>query len=161
MYATATKATKPTSTTAKKPATKKAPAKKPAAKKPAAKKPAKKAAKKPVKKKPVKKVKAKAKPKPKKKVAKKVVLTDSQKLRKQLKELKVTALLQEPKAKPSNAYTVLFIQNATGSKDITLSAKDAAAKYKVASTAELEVTIIINLLFNQIFAKPHHRDSIT
>ncbi|KAB8289623.1 hypothetical protein EYC80_010537 [Monilinia laxa] len=142
LYATAT-ATKAKPTTAKKPATKtKTPA---TAKKPATKKPAKKAAKKPAKK-SAKKVKAKAKPKPKpkpkpkkKKVAKKVVLTDSQKLRKKLKELKVIALVSdEPKQKPQNAFRVLFEELTAGSGDVIGSSKLASTQFKSASTAELE-----------------------
>ncbi|RAL63877.1 hypothetical protein DID88_003520 [Monilinia fructigena] len=138
LYATAT-ATKAKPTTAKKPATKKASTKTPAtAKKPATKKPAKKPAKKPVKK-SAKKVKAKAKPKPKKKVAKKVVLTDSQVLRRKLKELKVTALVSEdPKQKPQNAFRVLFEELTTGSGDVISSSKLASTQFKSASTAELE-----------------------
>ncbi|KAJ8061249.1 hypothetical protein OCU04_010319 [Sclerotinia nivalis] len=149
LYATATKATQTKTTTVKEPVTKKAPAKKPTAKEPAAKKsaakkPAKTAATKPAKKpaakklakKPVKKaVKAKSK-----KVSKaKKPLTDSQKLRKKLRELKVTALISEnPKQKPESAYRVLNLELATGSKDITAASKESAARYKSASTAELE-----------------------
>ncbi|ESZ96413.1 hypothetical protein SBOR_3145 [Sclerotinia borealis F-4128] len=154
-YATVVKVIQAKPTTAKKPATKTAPAKKPVAKKSAAAKPATKAAKKPVKKpvkklvkkpvkklfkKPVKKVKAKAKPK--KKVAKKVILTDSQKLRNKLRILRVRALLSEglalPKGKSENAFQVLFQEKAIGTGDVTRTAKEVAAQYKSASPAELE-----------------------
>ncbi|KAI9644570.1 hypothetical protein NHQ30_006591 [Ciborinia camelliae] len=132
LYATATKDTETKTATVKKPATKKAPA----AKKSATKESTTKAAKKPVKK-VAKQVKAKAKPK--KKVAKKVVLTDLQKSRKQLKSLRVTALISEtPKRKPDTAYRVLFAKNATGCHDATESSKLSADMYKKSSTAELE-----------------------
>lgn len=144
-YATATKATQTKTTTAKKPATKKEPAKKstakePAAKKTAAKKPVKKAAKKPAAKKLAKKpAKKTLKAKPKKAKKAKTPLTDSQLLRKKLRELKVTALISEhPKEKPQSAYRVLNLELAIGSNDITAASKEAATKYKSASTADLE-----------------------
>ncbi|CAD6446520.1 a5e783da-a106-442e-aa52-713864d804d1 [Sclerotinia trifoliorum] len=148
-YATATKATQTKTTTAKKPATKEVPAKKsttkePAAKKTVVKKPIKKAAKKPAAKKLAKKsakkpVKKTLKAKPKKAKKAKTPLTDSQKLRKKLRELKVAALISEnPKEKPQSAYRVLNLELATGSNDITAASKEASAKYKSVSTAELE-----------------------
>ncbi|KAF7860753.1 hypothetical protein EAF04_008271 [Stromatinia cepivora] len=148
LYATATKATQTKTTTVKEPVAKKTPAKKPTAEEPAAeksvtKKPTKTAAKKPAKKpakklakKPVKKA---VKAKSKKGSKAKKPLTDSQQLRRKLRELKVTALISEiPKQKPESGYRVLNQELAIGSKDITVVAKESAARYKSASTAELE-----------------------
>ena len=127
-YATAAKATQPTrgrpkgstsKTTTRKASTKKA-------------------AKKPVKKKAVKKV---AK-KPKRKPVKKVILTEAQKEKVEVKKLKLTALTP-PKGLPKTAWTILLqemIPKGTNASIATLS-KEAAAKYKTLTAEELEVRI--------------------
>ncbi|KAF7951608.1 hypothetical protein EAE96_006911 [Botrytis aclada] len=139
LYATATKTTQTKTVVEKKPVVKKAPAKKSTTvAKPAVEKSTKTTTKKtakPVKKtKPAKKkVAKKPGPKPKK------PLTDSQKLKLKLKELKATAFLTEaPKQIPDNAYSVLFIELVKKGTPIVEAAKEASEKYKSASTAELE-----------------------
>ncbi|KAF5870211.1 putative hmg box protein [Botrytis fragariae] len=141
LYATATKATQTKTVIEKKPVAKKAPAKKSTtAAKPAVKKSTKTTAKKTAKpvKKPVKKpakktVAKKPGPKPKKQ------LTDSQKLKLKLKELKAIAFLKEaPKQIPDTAYSVLFIELVKKGTPVIDAAKEASEKYKSSSTAELE-----------------------
>ncbi|TGO39220.1 hypothetical protein BHYA_0058g00310 [Botrytis hyacinthi] len=140
LYATATKTTQTKTVIEKKPVAKKTPAKKSTTvAKPAVKKATKSTAKKTAK--PVKKSKPAAKksvakkpgPKPKKQ------LTDSQKLKLKLKELKAIAFLKEaPKQIPDTAYSVLFIDLVKKGTPVIDAAKEASEKYKSASTAELE-----------------------
>ncbi|KAF7884522.1 uncharacterized protein EAF02_004858 [Botrytis sinoallii] len=138
LYATATKATQTKTVIEKKPVAKKAPAKKSTTDaKPVVKKSTKTTAKKtakPVKKTPAKKTVAKKPgPKPKKQ------LTDSQKLKLKLKELKAIAFLKEaPKQIPDTTYSVLFIDLVKKGTPVIDAAKEASEKYKSASTAELE-----------------------
>ncbi|KAM0136151.1 hypothetical protein ACHAP3_004774 [Botrytis cinerea] len=143
LYATATKTTQTETVVEKKPVAKKAPAKKSTT---AAKPPVKKSTKtttkktaKPVKK-PVKKIKSaketvakKRGPKPKKQ------LTDAQKLKLKLKELKAIAFLKEaPKQIPDTAYSLMFMDLVKKGTSVIDAAKQASEKYKSASTAELE-----------------------
>ncbi|THV44161.1 hypothetical protein BGAL_0715g00040 [Botrytis galanthina] len=139
LYATATKAIQTKTVIEKKPVAKKAPAKKSTtAAKPAVKKSTKTTAKTTAK--PVKKTKSAKKtvakkpgPKPKKQ------LTDSQKLKLKLKELKAIAFLKEvPKQIPDTAYSVLFMDLVKKGTSVIDAAKEASDKYKSASTAELE-----------------------
>ena len=96
----------------------------------------KKVAKKPVKKKAAKKT----APKPKRKPAKKVVITEAQKAKEEVKKLKLIALTP-PKALPKTAWSILLQEmipkGSTGSL-ATLS-KEAAARYKTLTAEELEV----------------------
>jgi len=97
-----------------------------------------KATKKPAKKKAAAKPKRKVKAKPKKKVK-----TPEQEQKLKIKNLKMVAL-DEPKGKPSTAWTVLLSQymkeNAAPGNSIATLSKDAAAKYKALSPGELEVS---------------------
>jgi hypothetical protein len=116
-----TKATK-TSATAKKPAAKKSKAattKSVAkAKKPKAKKKAVKAA-------------------PKKRVRK--VLTPEEKRKVEVRELKKTALLKEPKKLPDSTWLVYVSQHLKGEKNVTEAMKQLAETYKNLSASEVEV----------------------
>ncbi|CAG8950527.1 hypothetical protein HYFRA_00002734 [Hymenoscyphus fraxineus] len=115
-----------------KPKTKAAPAKKAPAKKAPAKKVAKKVAKKPVKK-PVKK---KAKPAVKKPKAKKA-LTPEQKKKIENKKLK-TLLLSPPTLKPDTVWKIIISEAAGKGKGVENFSKEASARYKSLSAAELE-----------------------
>ena len=96
-----------------------------------------------------KKVAKKTKPKAKKPVKK--VLTEEQKLKAALKDLKTKAL-SLPKGKPSTAWAVLLAEyvqaNANGGNAASYSAA-ASSKYKSLSADELEVR-------NNCLFKVHH-----
>jgi hypothetical protein len=67
--------------------------------------------------------------------------------REELKELKETALMAtEPKKKPESAYKVFVTQNILKGVKATEHMKEAAAKFKTLSAAELEVRL--SLLFS-------------
>ncbi len=100
--------------------------------------------KKPVKKAAKKKKAVAKKPKPKVKKPVKKILTDEQKLKAQVKELKAKALLSSPKLKPSTAWSVLLsehmaTQGSGGRSNVGATSKEASAKYKSLSPQELEV----------------------
>lgn len=60
--------------------------------------------------------------------------------REELKELKETALMAtEPKKKPESAYKVFVTQNIPKGVKATEHMKEAAAKFKTLSAADLEV----------------------
>ena len=100
----------------------------------------KKAAKKPLKKKPVKKKKVAAK-KPR------VALTDEEKLRKQIKILRETALLATPKLKPYTAWTVLLSEYYSNNPGSVIGAiPTVSSKYKSLSPEELEVSTSVSFL---------------
>jgi hypothetical protein len=139
---------------------------KPRATKPAAKKTTKKAVKKVTKK--VAKV-AKPKAKPKKKVVVKKAkkpLTDAQKEklavdknRETIKQLKVVALLDEPKKLPYTAYLVLQSETSKGvkmggSKGLIESSVASATKYKSFTAAEREVNpaMVLYCIFPDVYA---------
>ncbi|KAK5654998.1 hypothetical protein OQA88_6757 [Cercophora sp. LCS_1] len=121
-FATATKEPKKTTTTTKKPAAKKPAAKKPGKKKPAAKKA-------PAKKKPVKK--------PKK------VLTDAEKQKLKIRELKVKSLVrEEPKRLPVTPLSLYFSDLAKEKRGQGMKVQDilreAAANFKAFSPAQVQ-----------------------
>jgi hypothetical protein len=129
-YATATKAAAKPKTTKAKTTTKSKTTTKPKAKKAA-------------KAKPVKKKKAA----PKKAVKKpKVELTDEQKTRAEVKQLKVKALLaEEPKGLPNSAWQVFLTRHVRADSDDKVSllehAKSASTQYKNLSPSELAVSL--------------------
>ncbi|CAG8978234.1 hypothetical protein HYALB_00010725 [Hymenoscyphus albidus] len=123
---------KATKSATAKPKTKAAPAKKTPAKKAPAKKAAKKVVKKPVKK-PVKK---KAKPAVKKPKARKA-LTPEQKQKIENKKLKAL-LLSPPTLKPQSAWKIVISEAAGKGTTVENFSKEASARYKSLSAAELE-----------------------
>lgn len=88
-------------------------------------------------KKPKAKKKKAVKAAPKKRVRK--VLTPEEKRKAEVRELKKTALLKEPKKLPDRTWLVYISQHLKGEKNVTEAMKQFAEAYKSLSASEIEV----------------------